>query len=557
METNDKTTERNQQRIEKDEGTSKCECEIRIQVSLMHKILEAEKSEANIDSRIKNIRYVADSASEKAELIRGLLPSFRRLAAEETNPSEIQNFATQCLKHLEKKWKRSISKRAVQEKVQPTGLVEEGVSWFLFNLNNSVHKISQAFEAGVSLERRKFAIRELFEIAPNLMPMLRDMLCRFAAREGNLPEETARLKECIRLLDDQLGRLQHWISLGDTLPIVRDYKMELVAQLAKARNLSLRAQNPQPGLEPWLTPLFEMPDILGIGYGAKLVKGIPSGNRPALRVYVPLKKPERELRKNQLIPRQVNGIPTDVIELGKISVCPGTLPLKCGFGVGAAGGGVGTAACLVERIGEPGRRYLLSCAHVLATNLPSPQKGDLIYYYSTNPAQPKKAELIARLDEWTTPGAIDQVDAAIAELIHPETVSAEILRLGRIINPPIDAGFDQFVVKHGYGTGDTMGVVQDLSATVKVKFTTPTTDTILFHDELGIHGENIPNQSSFSLPGDSGSMVVDATRRNPVGLIFSEGEKKVINEGEKKIIQITFAHKIVSVLNRLGVKILA
>jgi hypothetical protein len=65
--------------------------------------------------------------------------------------------------------------------------------------------------------------------------------------------------------------------------------------------------------------LFKYPNV--IGYSNELLPKIVKGKATetlAIRVYVSKKVPVKELRKEDIIPREIDGIPTDVVEIGRI-----------------------------------------------------------------------------------------------------------------------------------------------------------------------------------------------------------------------------------------------
>ncbi len=56
--------------------------------------------------------------------------------------------------------------------------------------------------------------------------------------------------------------------------------------------------------------LLKLPGVTGVDIGNKLVAGHDTGT-PAIRVYVSQKK---DVPSDQTIPKEVDGVPTDVIE---------------------------------------------------------------------------------------------------------------------------------------------------------------------------------------------------------------------------------------------------
>jgi hypothetical protein len=111
--------------------------------------------------------------------------------------------------------------------------------------------------------------------------------------------------------------------------------------------------------------------VVGLGIGPKIKGGEKMKEVPeAIRFYVERKiNVKSDIMPQHLLPENVGGIPTDVIETGRFRKCGGqSTPiqpgLSCGVRFGSAGDSVnGTIGAIVTR---DGRRFLLSSAHVLA-----------------------------------------------------------------------------------------------------------------------------------------------------------------------------------------------
>ena len=58
-------------------------------------------------------------------------------------------------------------------------------------------------------------------------------------------------------------------------------------------------------------------NVVGVGIGTKIINGI-STQRQCIKIYVRKKIPRNKLHKNELIPRKLNGIETDVEEIGRL-----------------------------------------------------------------------------------------------------------------------------------------------------------------------------------------------------------------------------------------------
>ncbi|NUQ00467.1 MAG: hypothetical protein HUU35_11500 [Armatimonadetes bacterium] len=268
--------------------------------------------------------------------------------------------------------------------------------------------------------------------------------------------------------------------------------------------------------------------IVGLGYGAR---EDGSAAAPALRVYVRTKLREDDIPDEEFVPREVNGTATDVIPVGEITAH--ARPVPCGVSVGHPNVGAGTLGCLVAR-GQ--QRFILSNNHVLADSNNGSLGDDILEPGRLDSPTPTP---IARLTEFQ---ALDwrrtnSIDAAIAELLEAGDVDPRIKGLGAIQAPPAPAILHQSVQKHGRTTGLTTGLVQDLSASIRVRYGAR---QAVFDNQIAVHGV----RGVFSQPGDSGSLVVDAVSHRAVALLFAGGGN------------VTFCNPIGLVLNRFSTSIL-
>ena len=63
--------------------------------------------------------------------------------------------------------------------------------------------------------------------------------------------------------------------------------------------------------------LLRYPNVVGVATGIRTKGGKPTGE-PCLVVYVERKIPRSNLRKNEILPSKIEGIPVDVVEAGKV-----------------------------------------------------------------------------------------------------------------------------------------------------------------------------------------------------------------------------------------------
>lgn len=68
--------------------------------------------------------------------------------------------------------------------------------------------------------------------------------------------------------------------------------------------------------------LLRYPNVVGVATGIRARKGRPTGER-CLVVYVERKVPSAKLAEHEILPREIDGVPVDVVEVGKIGILPG------------------------------------------------------------------------------------------------------------------------------------------------------------------------------------------------------------------------------------------
>ncbi|HEX8154458.1 MAG TPA: hypothetical protein VF698_15095, partial [Thermoanaerobaculia bacterium] len=247
-------------------------------------------------------------------------------------------------------------------------------------------------------------------------------------------------------------------------------------------------------------------------YGAKWTSGHVSAQE-AVRVYVRAKQTRRSVRSADLVPEEVDGVPTDVVEVGE-----GTpafpRPTRCGVSGGHRAVAIGTLGCLVSSNG--GGRFILSNNHVLADGNDGPIGVEILEPALDDGGAANNP--IAHLTDFEPlryGGAINEIDAAIAELADPNFMSADIEIIGAVAAPPIPPVEQTSVAKHGRTTLHQLGTIVDIHA--DRGFLYPGHGKAYFHDQIVVTGTH----RAFADRGDSGSLVVDEATRRPVGLLFA------------------------------------
>jgi hypothetical protein len=309
---------------------------------------------------------------------------------------------------------------------------------------------------------------------------------------------------------------------------------QLGSAKAAAAQLLLSAE-PFEGLTALAASTRPRHNVVGVGIGRKISKGKVTAT-PSVRIYVERKVSEKSMPSEFLIPKKIEGVPTDVVETGRfvafaVPIAQRRLrPAKGGCSVGFQFSGsqagfvmAGTFGTLVT---DPaGKRYILSNNHVLANEnalaIGSPifQPGLLDH----GDAAKDQIAVLSRFVEIKPAPTKNKIDSAIAELTNLKLAKAIILpKVGKLASTaPIPAVEQMKVEKHGRTTGYTTGVVVDVAADVKVGYDF---GTAVFADQIIVVGTS----GSFSDSGDSGSLIVDRTSRRATGLLFAGSKSHTI-----------------------------
>lgn len=191
------------------------------------------------------------------------------------------------------------------------------------------------------------------------------------------------------------------------------------------------------------------------------------------------------------------------------------------------------------RDGAGGQVYILSNNHVLANSSDGrdgrAQRGDPILQPGPYDGGTDPADRIAVLDRFLPlrgGGAENEADAALGALLSPGDAVPELFGLGPVAGVG-EARMGMPVQFSGRTSGLRKGAVVALEVTVDVGMATGVTARFV----------NQVATTPIAQPGDSGSLVVDASRR-AVGLLFAGSA------------QISLANPIEAVLQRLGVTLL-
>ena len=301
-------------------------------------------------------------------------------------------------------------------------------------------------------------------------------------------------------------------------------------------------------------PLKPAQNVVGVGVGTKFSEGQETTIQ-CVRFYVERKIHKDALASKDLLPTEIDGVPTDVIATGRFvmrttaddnkkrrrPVQPG---LSVGFKFPPPKQGFVMAGTLGAIVVRDGRRFLLSNNHVLAENglitLGSP-----IFQPGLLDGGNISSDQVATLTQMVVikPTGFNKVDCAIAEVLDLIQTKARLMpRVGALKSAqPVAAMIGMQVEKTGRTTGYTRGDVFDLSADVNVEYEDAAGNPFVasFEDQIIVTSSGV----MFSDAGDSGSLIVDRATKRATGLLFAGSTSH------------TIANHIADVLSALNVKL--
>jgi hypothetical protein len=267
-------------------------------------------------------------------------------------------------------------------------------------------------------------------------------------------------------------------------------------------------------------------NVVGVGVGRRVVDGKRTAEQ-GVRFYVKNKLAKRAIPKDDLLPKSINGVPTDVVESGEFRMFGSPTPeqsymrpakpgCSVGFAFSGAKAGYVMAGTFGAVVAVGTDWYILSNNHVLANQNQLPL-GSPIYQPGLLDKNTPGPDAIAKLTKFvklsaTTP---NKVDCAIAKIDKNSLVSPVIMpQVNKLKSgAPIAAADTMKVMKTGRTTGYTTGSVHDVSATVKVTYDI---GVLTFADQVIIYGDG----DAFSDAGDSGSLIVDRKTGRATALLF-------------------------------------
>jgi len=260
--------------------------------------------------------------------------------------------------------------------------------------------------------------------------------------------------------------------------------------------------------------LRKLPNFVGIsGYlHKKIVKGKVT-DVDCIRIYVSKKVPKEELKPEEIMPSEIEGLPTDLVVVPKPRALSTARwrPTIAGVSETHKDLGACTRSWYV-REKETGKILILGCNHCYAKEntaaigdeclQPSPANGGIY----PNDVSGKLYRFVTI--DWVNP---NRVDVALVEPVIDWKYSIHNINAVRGKKLP---ELDMRVKKNGRTTSLTRGRISDPSVTVLVDYPISGLDA-LFEDQIMVRGDN-----RFVDGGDSGSLLL--TEDNyALGLIFA------------------------------------
>lgn len=281
-------------------------------------------------------------------------------------------------------------------------------------------------------------------------------------------------------------------------------------------------------------PLKAAQNVVGVGVGTKFSEGKETTTK-CVRFYVREKIGLEALSSKDVLPTDIDGVPTDVIVTGKFHlldtaadnkkrrrpVRPG-LSIGFKFPPGNAKAGFVMAGTFGAVVTKDGKTFILSNNHVLAEN-GQISIGAPIFQPGLLDGGNEATDQVASLTKFIQirPTGFNKVDCAIAELITQTKVDPRVMpRVGKLgSTSPITAATGMEVEKSGRTTGYTRGSVFDISADVNIDYEDKDGNsfTASFDNQIIVTAPT----GAFSAAGDSGSLIVDRGSKRATGLLFA------------------------------------
>jgi hypothetical protein len=290
-----------------------------------------------------------------------------------------------------------------------------------------------------------------------------------------------------------------------------------------------------------------VPGIRGVDFGW----GYKDGDRKrrlCVRFHVENKLPEADLPAHELLPKDIAGVPTDVVvaRYGLHGNPRGSVdPLQPGVSVGNLDRGAsGTLGGFVtDRASQ--RFALLSNWHVFCGGH-SAKVGDTICQPSPFHAGSQLARRVGALERWTDLAV--GYDAALALADPAAAVDERIFELGNKVVGIEQPKLGMRLVKCGASSVATSAIIDGIGGAYPINYSGMGDEQRWMDGFRLVHEEGI-GPDEISLRGDSGALWINPVTNKAVGLHFA-GE-----DGVGPLAEYALAHPIERVLELLGASI--
>lgn len=304
--------------------------------------------------------------------------------------------------------------------------------------------------------------------------------------------------------------------------------------------------------------LMRLPNVVGVGDGFREVEGERT-SEVCLVVLVRAKIPEEGLLAEHVVPKRIDEVRTDVVEIGDVRALETRTdrvrPAQPGVSVGHYQITAGTFGAVV-RDATSDDPLILSNNHVLA-NSNDARFGDPVLQPGPADGGRRQNDTLATLERFVAleflveppscglasgaaalanllaravgsshrlqayqshPEAVNLVDAAVARPESADWIRSEVLEIGDVEGTR-EADLGMSVRKSGRTTGFTMGQVVVVDATLSVGYGPSR--------RARFEGQIVT--SAMSQPGDSGSLLVAGDSSEAIGLLYAGSDQATIH----------------------------
>lgn len=264
--------------------------------------------------------------------------------------------------------------------------------------------------------------------------------------------------------------------------------------------------------------ILDRKNVVGVGVGKKITNGEQT-NEDSILVFVEKKADPSVLSTKDLVPEEIDGVKTDVIEVGKLRPMSHRQKQRPVYGGISAIHYKGTACTLGAIVYRGEKAYALQNAHCGYPHWQGAQKGDPILQPSPMDGG-QSSDVIgnaSEVEEIKFDGTSNLMDACLVEL----TVDAEPLKQDSYDVPvsenSMTVSVGEEVIKSGRTTGHQAAKVIAVDVTAQV----------YYDDKVAIFTNQIITENEgrrFISGGDSSSLVCNKEGR-PVGLVFAGSDR--------------------------------